>query len=81
MTTSMGGSGELDMGLVDFKPPTIAVEAPGLKFAPVSLPLPKDGHVKHRYDPVVAQVTNLLMRHGQKSVAQRVRNSVNEGYN
>ncbi|KAF2449637.1 30S ribosomal protein-like protein S7 [Karstenula rhodostoma CBS 690.94] len=68
-----GGSGAFDMGLMSFtSPPVEAVPAaPGLKFEMPVLPLPKDGHVKHRYDPVVDQVTNLLMRHGKKSVAQR----------
>jgi small subunit ribosomal protein S7 len=67
------GSGGLDMGLVDVQSASTAASVPGLKFEMPSLPLPKDGHVKHRYDPVVEQVTNLLMRHGKKSVAQSVR--------
>ncbi|KAJ4371249.1 hypothetical protein N0V83_004466 [Neocucurbitaria cava] len=71
MTTQSSGSQGLDMGLVDLQSATTAPATPGLKFAMPTLPLPKDGHVKHRYDPVVEQVTNLLMRHGQKSVAQR----------
>lgn len=72
-TTQAGGSNGLDMGLVDLESANIAAEIPGLKFEMPSLPLPKDGHVKRRYDPVVEQVTNLLMRHGKKSVAQSVR--------
>ncbi|KAF3038239.1 hypothetical protein E8E11_005102 [Didymella keratinophila] len=60
-----------DMGLVDFEAASKLPVTPGLKFEAPTLPLPKDGHVKHRYDPVVEQVTNLLMRHGKKSVAQR----------
>ncbi|KAJ4397911.1 hypothetical protein N0V91_010603 [Didymella pomorum] len=60
-----------DMGLVDFEAASKLPVTPGLKFEAPTLPLPKDGHVKHRYDPVVDQVTNLLMRHGKKSVAQR----------
>ncbi|KAH7083105.1 ribosomal protein S7 domain-containing protein [Paraphoma chrysanthemicola] len=70
MTTRTGGGDELDMGLVDVQTITKQPATPGLKFEMPSLPLPKDGHVKHRYDPVVEQVTNLLMRHGKKSVAQ-----------
>lgn len=62
----------MDMGLVDFEAASKLPVTPGLKFEAPTLPLPKDGHVKHRYDPVVEQVTNLLMRHGKKSVAQRV---------
>ncbi|KAF2689950.1 ribosomal protein S7 [Lentithecium fluviatile CBS 122367] len=70
-TASIAGDGGLDMGLVDFKPPTTAPQIPGLRFALPVLPIPKDAHVKHRYDPVVDQVTNLLMRHGKKAAAQR----------
>ncbi|KAF2036489.1 ribosomal protein S7 [Setomelanomma holmii] len=70
MTTQTGANNELDMGLVDISSASNAPTTPGLKFEVPSLPLPKDGHVKHRYDPVVEQVTNLLMRHGKKSVAQ-----------
>jgi small subunit ribosomal protein S7 len=72
-TPTTGGTGAgLDMGLVDFKFAPKAPEVPGVKFGLPSLPIPKDAHVKHRYDPVVDQVTNLLMLHGRKSVAQRV---------
>jgi len=76
-TTPINGNGDnaLDMGLMGFNQLAMVPETPGLKFAMPTLPLPKDGHVKHRYDPVVEQVTNLLMRHGQKSVAQKVRQS------
>ncbi|KAK7179778.1 hypothetical protein DPSP01_003252 [Paraphaeosphaeria sporulosa] len=66
-----GGSGAFDMGLMSMTSPPAEAVAPGLKFEMPVLPLPKDGHLKHRYDPVVDQVTNLLMRHGMKSVAQR----------
>lgn len=41
-----------------------------------ALPLPSTANMKYRYDPVVKQVTNLLMRDGKLSVAQRVRPSV-----
>ena len=40
------------------------------KFPLPTLPLPRDAHKDHRYDPVVKQVTNLLMRHGKLGVAQ-----------
>ncbi|KAI9838361.1 MAG: hypothetical protein M1819_005629 [Sarea resinae] len=43
----------------------------GAKFDIPQLPLPSNSNLKHRYDPVVQQVTNLLMRHGKQSVAQR----------
>lgn len=72
MTTQVCGNYELDTGLIDLQA-SQEIVTPGLKFDMPTLPLPKDGHVKHRYDPVVEQVTNLLMRHGKKSVAQRVR--------
>lgn len=51
---------------------TDTVEIPGLIYDLPDLPLPSDLHLKHRYDPVVEQVTNLIMQHGKKSVAQRV---------
>jgi small subunit ribosomal protein S7 len=72
MTTRSSESNGMDMGLVDFEAASKLPVTPGLKFEMPTLPLPKDGHVKHRYDPVLEQVTNLLMRHGKKSVAQRV---------
>merc|ERR1712093_692439 len=43
----------------------------GHKFGLPDLPLPSDGNLKYRYDPVVSQVTTLLMKHGKLSVAQR----------
>ncbi|RDL39573.1 Ribosomal protein S7 [Venustampulla echinocandica] len=42
----------------------------GHKFEVPELPLPSNSNLRHRYDPVVTQVTNLLMRHGKLSVAQ-----------
>jgi small subunit ribosomal protein S7 len=50
--------------------------ATGHKFGLPSLPLPSHTHLKHRYDPLIEQVTKLLMRHGKLSVAQRVGSSV-----
>lgn len=47
-------------------------EETGLKFAPPSVPLEKQKHLQRRYDGVVEQCTNMVMRHGKKSVAQRV---------
>ncbi|KAF2261994.1 ribosomal protein S7 [Lojkania enalia] len=69
-TTPTSGT-RLDLGLVDMTPFPATPAVSGLKFEMPKLPLPKDGHVKHRYDDVVDQVTNLLMRHGRKSAAQR----------
>ena len=48
----------------------------GAKWPIPALPLPPNANLKYRYDPVVQQVTNLLMKHGKLSVAQRVRSSV-----
>ncbi|KUJ22091.1 30S ribosomal protein-like protein S7 [Mollisia scopiformis] len=43
----------------------------GHKYGIPQLPLASNLNFKRRYDPVVNQVTNLIMRHGKKSVAQR----------
>ncbi|KAL9056997.1 MAG: hypothetical protein Q9206_002518 [Seirophora lacunosa] len=47
------------------------VEASGHIFDLPSLPLPANMHLKYRHAPIVKQVTNLLMRDGKLSVAQR----------
>jgi len=47
----------------------------GLRYAPVTLPLPRTANLKHRYDPVAEQVTKLMMRDGKLSKAQKVRPS------
>ncbi|KAI9878436.1 MAG: hypothetical protein M1830_000871 [Pleopsidium flavum] len=47
------------------------VETQGLKFELPALPLQSNANLKHRYDPVIQQVTNLLMKDGKLSVAQR----------
>lgn len=59
-----------------------ATQAVGLEYPDAGLghkfPLPdvsrwtKQNHLKHRYDPVLAQFTNMIMRHGKLSKAQRV---------
>lgn len=41
-----------------------------------ALPLPPNSNLKHRYDPIVKQFTNLMMRDGKLSKAQRVCPSV-----
>ncbi|KAI9729653.1 MAG: hypothetical protein M1818_008456 [Claussenomyces sp. TS43310] len=46
-------------------------DAVGHKFDLPALPLPAKSNIKHRYEPIVSQVTNLLMRDGKLSVAQR----------
>lgn len=54
----------------------VEVETQGHKFELQTLPLQSNANLKHRYDPVIQQVTNLLMKDGKLSVAQRVRSSV-----
>ncbi len=51
---------------------------PGHIFGLPELPLPNHDRLKQRYDPLILQVTNLLMRHGKKGVAQRVCPSVSQ---
>ena len=45
----------------------------GHKYGLPDLPLPSETTLKNRYDPVVVQVTKLIMRDGKLSKAQRVR--------
>ncbi|KAL9603140.1 MAG: hypothetical protein Q9219_001343 [cf. Caloplaca sp. 3 TL-2023] len=47
------------------------VESRGHTFDLPALPIPENMHLKYRYAPIVKQVTNLLMRDGKLSVAQR----------
>ncbi|KAF2089419.1 ribosomal protein S7 [Saccharata proteae CBS 121410] len=44
---------------------------PGTKFGMPMIPMPPEKRLKSRYDPIVVSVTNLLMRDGKLSVAQR----------
>lgn len=64
-TNALASTGEADR-----------VPAAGYKFDLPALPLPSKSHLRHRYEPLVEQVTNLMMRDGKKSVAQRVGPSV-----
>lgn len=52
------------------------VQNQGHIFGLPDLPLPSTSTLKRRYDPVIHQVTNLLMQDGKLSKAQRVRPSV-----
>ena len=52
------------------------IETQGHKFGLPELPLQSNLNIKHRYDPVIHQVTNLIMQDGKLSVAQRVCSSV-----
>lgn len=54
------------------------VEPSGHQFELPSLPLPRDALLKYRYDPMIKQFTNLMMRDGKLSTAQRVRPSVSQ---
>jgi small subunit ribosomal protein S7 len=54
----------------------VAIDTVGHKFGVPELPLPSNANFRYRYDPLVAQVTNLLMKDGKLSVAQRVGSSV-----
>ena len=62
------------VALAESRPPS--VDQKGHMFELPSLPLPSDANLKYRYDPIVKQLTNLLMRDGKIGVAQRVRSSV-----
>lgn len=53
-----------------------AEDKKGLKFELPELPLPPGSHLKHRYEPIVDQFTNLLMVDGKKATARRVSSSV-----
>ncbi|KAL9129834.1 MAG: hypothetical protein Q9217_001832 [Psora testacea] len=52
-------------------PISSSIRGQGHVFGLPKLPLPSKLHLKHRYDPIVHQVTNLLMRNGKLSAAQR----------
>jgi hypothetical protein len=47
-------------------------EDEGHKFGLPTLPLPPGSNLRKRYEPIVEQVTKLLMKDGKLSVAQRV---------
>jgi len=51
----------------------VVEEYQGVKFGMPTLPLPPGSVLQKRYEPIVDQVTKLLMRDGKLSVAQRVR--------
>ncbi|KAL9103585.1 MAG: hypothetical protein Q9163_001387 [Psora crenata] len=52
-------------------PISSSIQREGHVFGLPTLPLPSKMHLKRRYDPIVHQVTNLLMRDGKLSNAQR----------
>jgi len=57
-------------------PTTVSPVEPGHKFGLPSLPLASNRNLHHRYEPIVEQLTGLLIRHGKKGVAQRVSGSI-----
>jgi small subunit ribosomal protein S7 len=61
--------------IAEGKSEQVVVEGVGHKFGLPTLPIPPTSNIKHRYDPIVAQVIGLLMRHGKLGVAQRVSSS------
>ncbi|ESZ94665.1 hypothetical protein SBOR_4916 [Sclerotinia borealis F-4128] len=63
---ALGRLGHLENGA---NPNDLTID--GHKFGLPELPIPSDHNMKHREDPVVSQVTNMIMQHGKKSVAQR----------
>ena len=52
--------------------PGQSMDGEGHKFGLPALPLPERAHIKHREEPIVHQVTQLLIEDGKKSVAQQV---------
>jgi small subunit ribosomal protein S7 len=53
-------------------PVSSELQTAGHKFGLPKKPYPEGFNVKKRYHPVLEQITRLLMRHGELSVAQRV---------
>ncbi|MCJ1470160.1 hypothetical protein MMC07_008805 [Pseudocyphellaria aurata] len=76
-STSARRAGLVPMELMTFEEmkglakPTRGVEPSGHEFELPSLPLPRDFVMKYRYDPIIKQFTNLMMRDGKLSKAQR----------
>lgn len=79
-STSARRARRIPMELMTFEdmmgPETDREEPSGHEFELPSLPLPRDFVMKYRYDPIIKQFTNLMMRDGKLSKAQRVRQSV-----
>jgi len=62
---------EAVMDLTAFDPPSSEIESSGHKYPLPTLPLASNMHKDYRYDKIVDQVTNLMMRDGKLGVAQR----------
>ena len=61
-----------ELQLIAYGVEALQVSEVGHKYELPNLPLPSDMRMKHRYNPVVVQITKLLMRDGKLSKAQRV---------
>lgn len=61
---------QLSMVAYGLNPYDVSVE--GHKYGLPELPIPSDHNLKRRYDPIISQLTRLLMRDGKLSKAQRV---------
>lgn len=57
-------------------PQSNQIQSEGHIFGLPDLPLPSNSHLKHRYDPIIKQATNLMMQDGKLGKAQRVCTSV-----
>lgn len=55
---------------------TETVSSPGHKFGLPTLPIPATYRKSSRTTPIIEQFTNLIMKHGRKSVAQRIMGNV-----
>ena len=67
---------ELEDGQNDLLKDGENTDEPSVELKLPSLPLPSHAVLKYRYDPIIKQFTNLMMRDGKLSKAQRVRPSV-----
>ena len=65
---------QADVAMTEPKGSELAAQ--GHIFGLPALPLPSNANFKYRYDPIVKQVTGLIMQHGKLGVAQRVRSLV-----
>ena len=75
LNQTTGEEGLVSSSTVDALDETEVV-TPGHKYPLPVLPLASDSNLKHRYDPIVKLVTNLMMKDGKLSVAQRVGSSI-----
>lgn len=72
LVSESSASSDLPVSMLASQPPMSL----GHKFPLPSLPIESNMRKDHRYDPVLQQCTNLVMRDGRLSVAQRVMSHV-----